>query len=202
MRGAGAAGVSCEACAADSLMARPYGPRGRTSKRRRSGGADVSALASVADDSLGAYSSGWRSVNSAMLACAGACSAAGAARWRAAGLAGAVSTGAAGASLVTTSAVVARVARRRVGATGVSLAAGWALVISSCWAAVAAGVALRRARVARRGCAVSPVVASSARVKGRAVACAEVSAPVGAACACCAVTFRVRVVRRGGRMVS
>lgn len=118
---------------------------------------------------------------------------------RAGAAAGAVS---AGASLLTMAVVAARVARRRVGAAGVSLAAGWAVAPFSCGAAVAADVALRRARVARRGCAVSPVLASSARMEGRAVACAEASAPLGAFCACCAVTFRARLVRRGGRMVS
>jgi uncharacterized membrane protein len=111
-----------------------------------------------------------------------------------------------GVSLAVLLAAVARVVRRR-GAAGASVVALLAAAVVGVWASVAADVvvvvvALRRARVARRGCAVSPVMASSAGVERSADAFAEVSAPVGAACACCAVTFRVRVVRRGGRRVS
>jgi len=96
------------------------------------------------------------------------------------------------------------VARRRVGAAGV--AAG-ALVASSV-PSVAAEAALRRARLTRvRGAALWLAIWSAAgfiELGERADVCAvvsavvsaTVSAPVGAA------TFRVRLVRRGGRRVS
>lgn len=108
---------------------------------------------------------------------------------RAADLAGAASAG------VVSEAAAALVVRRRVVVVfGCSVV--WALMASSWETAALAVVALRRVRVARRGCACSPVVGASAEIGEVAVACAEVSAPVGA------VAFRVRVVRRGGKVLS
>ena len=97
----------------------------------------------------------------------------------------------------------ARVVRRRVGAAGVTAGA---LAVSS--VPSVAAEALRRARLTRvRGAALWLAIWSAAgfiELGERADVCAvvsavvsaTVSAPVGAA------TFRVRLVRRGGRRVS
>jgi hypothetical protein len=87
-----------------------------------------------------------------------------------------------------------------VGAAGVSLGCvtAGALVVSS----VAAGAALRRARLTRGATLWLPIWSAAGLIElvERADVCmvvsATVSAPVGAA------TFRVRLVRRGGRRVS